>query len=88
MQIITNHHPRPLVGYLDLTPAQRKDFDYDGAESSSYFIYKGAAYSLADFMQNPSLEGWHGVHNLSAFSGLLVRILDCDGSAIVAYYYG
>jgi hypothetical protein len=85
MNIITNNQPRDVVTYYDLTDSEKKEFDWGGAEECGYFRYKGSAYCLDDFVRN-KLNDWDGVHNLTLFSGLLLRIIDSE-SVIVGYYY-
>ena len=60
-------------------------------ENFSGFLYKNELYSLSQFMKidykdDSNLTGYHGILNLSAFSGLLIK-LDDMGESLKAYYY-
>ena len=86
MHIITNHQPRSILDYSDLAAKYQREFDHV-EDGDGFFIYKGEAYNLSDFMLC-DLDGWDGVFNFTAFSGLLVRVDNSDDATVtVAYYY-
>lgn len=89
VRITTNNVPRPVVDASELTPREREEFDYldwsaidAGTDSASFFRYKGQAYDLGEFMRDACPEGWDGGRADSAFSGLVVRIVE-DGESVV-----
>ena len=87
LEIITNNAPRPLLDWLDLSDAERAGFDWTDADAGeSFFRYRGTAYAVSEFMRAPSdiPGGWHGVHNDSMFSGVLIRLPDGDADSIIA----
>lgn len=82
MKITTNHNWRAFC-YRDEVPASvlADQFDYLDEETFDGFIcYRGAWYHLSDFERRDprSIEGWHGVHCDSFFSGVVIR-LSSDG---------
>ena len=86
LTIKTNNQARPLLDYNDLTTAERSEFNYDirGAE---FFRYKGNVYDFSDAMKT-GVEGWDGIYNESAFSGVLIRLHEYDTDLIyVGRYY-
>lgn len=85
LTITTNHKPRPLIQWHELTDAERAEFDWPGAEESSFFRYRGALYCLSDFqVAPPALEGWDGFSPDGFFCGVAVRIVsDCIEDAVI-----
>ena len=81
LTIITNNHKRDILYWHDLTPKERKEFDWivDSdtvtAEDSEFFRYRGSVYCLSDFerVTGDSFYGWDGMHGDSFFSGILVK---------------
>ncbi len=97
MKIKTNNQPRDILSWYDLTPAERKEFDYLKEGEGSFFRYKNQVYDLGEFMlmaasiaphpQREGWENWQGYASDSYFSGLLVRYTsDCD-QVIVGQYF-
>lgn len=83
--IRTNHKPRPVLSWADLTPAEQGEFDHYRGEDdgASYARYRGAVYDLSDMPRAPaSLAPWDGALADSAFSAVLARFVD-DGDAVV-----
>lgn len=70
-------------GY-ELPKKWRKDFDWLSDEEydmENFALINKRYYALSEFVRTPeSLEkmGWHGIHNDSYFSGVLIAISD-DG---------
>jgi len=83
LKITTNNVPRPIINAWELTPSERKEFDYydwdkiDGGSQSATFIrYKGELYDLGDFSATDYMgmfSRWHGIMSDSFFSGLVIR---------------
>jgi hypothetical protein len=98
MQIITNNQPRPLLDWYELTPAQQADFDYEGADEGSYFMYRGQVHALADFPAFDSawvapleadspFKGWDAASHCTWSSGTLIKYTPCCEAVIVGRYY-
>jgi hypothetical protein len=52
MNIITNHHFRPVLQSYELTEKELLEFDYlegESLEQASFFRYRGNVYQLAEF---------------------------------------
>lgn len=99
VRVITNNVPRPIVDAYELSPKEREEFDYldwpaidEGADSASFFRYKGELHDLGEFTADygitkgsglpEHLSNWHGYRSDSAFSALVVRYVD-DESVVV-----
>lgn len=88
MKIITNNKPRQLVYGYELTDKQKTDFDYlDDIDCEQFAQYQGMIIHIGEFMRlyddsEESKAGWHGVHGLNAFCGVLVKLLD-NGRIVV-----
>lgn len=88
MKITTNNVPRWLIQESELTPEERKEFDYidweyvdAGQSSANFFRYKGQLCDLGEFMKCDhafGMEGWDGYFGETAWSGLLVRYARVD----------
>lgn len=101
MKITTNNHVRPTIEAHELSPADRKRFDYldwpgidEGRDSATFFRYRGELYDLGNFERiepgpDSPMAGWHGGYGDSYFSGTLVRLAErWDGpGVVVASYY-
>lgn len=82
LTIITNHVPREIVEAWELTPDERKRFDYvnwaaveRGEDSASFVRYKGETYDLGDTEGTfPADRRWFYLSD-SFFSGVLFRYL-------------
>lgn len=93
MEIRTNNIPRNFIDDYQLSEKEREEFDYldwekidNGEDSATFFRYKGRLYDLGEFVRTPkSLKPWHGVHWDSAFSGVLIRMV--DDQIIVGQYF-
>ena len=91
MHIISNNQWRFLIYWWDLTEKEQKEFDCEGVEDDTYFRYRGQVYSLSNFMrieENHPLHclNWHGHHGQSYFSGIIIKIDDCNDAVIVGRY--
>jgi len=76
MQIITNNQWRNFLYGYELSESEKANFDWvDDIDSADFIRYRGRLYQLGQFMRAPeSLEGWHGYHGDSFFSGVLIRV--------------
>lgn len=84
MIIKTNRVPRNIIDAYELTADERKEFDYlnwpaidEGSDSASFIRYKGQLYDLSEFVIT-DLEGWDGLHALTYFSGVVIRLVEDD----------
>jgi hypothetical protein len=96
LKIFGNNHPVPIVYGWELTPKERKEFDYlsdDEMDGEAFFRYKGNVYSLDEFMR---IEGAgtselrsiaDGIHNDTYFSGILVKYVDSNDAVLVYTFY-
>ena len=79
MQIKTDHKWKNFLDWYQLTDKEKADFDY---MSTSFIRYRGAVYSMDDFMvldaQSPFPGKWHGYQSDSFYSGVLIELSD-DG---------
>lgn len=92
MEIITNNRQRPTLCWHDLTPKEKRDFDWDGAEDAVFVRYKRATYAVTEFMRpqnQDAFKGWEGIQPETFFSGVLVKFADPYGDYVVmgSYYY-
>jgi hypothetical protein len=94
LTIKTNNVPRYTVDGYELSPKERKDFDYykpDDLDCATFFRYRGNVYDVAEFMRVDGIaefKGWHGYSSDSYFSGILIKFPEDDQeSVIVATYY-
>ncbi|HED5782855.1 TPA: hypothetical protein R5O69_004387 [Enterobacter hormaechei] len=80
-----------LLSFWDLDDAQQAEqvetFGQESAEDGNYFIYADQVYAMADCMrEEPHTEagaaGWNGSFSETAFSRLLVRLVD-DNEAVM-----
>lgn len=97
VEIRTNNKPRLLIDDYQLTPDERKEFDYlnwqaieAGNDSATFFRYKGQLYDLGEFMRCPDtawFKGWDGYYSDSAFSGVLVRYCQDTDYVVIGMYF-
>lgn len=79
LKIKTNYVPRHTVNGIDLTPKERKEFDYytDEILAFSCFVrYRGEVYDLSEFLitdKKGELGRWDGLRTDSYFSGILLK---------------
>lgn len=80
-----------LISFFDLNDDQQAEqvdtFGEYSAQDGNYFIYQDQVYAMADCMrEEPHTEagaaGWHGSFSETAFSRLLVRLVD-DSEAVI-----
>lgn len=79
-----------VISFWELSEDQQAEqletFGSD-AEDGNYFIYADQVYAMADCMREEShteagAAGWHGSFSETAFSRLLVRLVD-DNEAVL-----
>lgn len=92
MHIKSNNQFRFLLDWYELSLKEQAEFDWEGVENDMYFRYRGQVYSLASFMRidsNSPLHclNWHGSHGDSYFSGILIRLSDCNDAVVVGRYF-
>jgi hypothetical protein len=87
---VTNNVPRDFIDGYELTPAERDQFDYldwsaidEGTVSATFFRYRGDLYSLDQFMRLGHTDGWDAGMATSAFSGIVIRLVEDDYDARV-----
>jgi hypothetical protein len=97
MKVRTNHVPRPLIEGDELTPAERREFDYhdwaaidEGRDSATFFRYRGELHDLGNFMRvepggDLDRAGWSGLSSDSFSTGTVARLLDDDEHVVVGY---
>jgi hypothetical protein len=94
LTIVTNNVPRDIVEAWELTPNERKEFDYldweaieAGNDSASFFRYRGEVYDLGEFTAVPSADRqpmrpfprpWQAYQSDSYFSGILIQYVADD----------
>lgn len=77
-----------LIGWEDLTRNEKREFEYvDLKDEANFFRFKGDVYDLGEFIAH-SLGSpyWHGATHHTAFSGVLVRVLQEHNMVIVTSY--
>ncbi len=87
MEIITNHVPRLVLDWDQLTEREQGEFDYlseDERIDRDFIRYRGVAYDLGDFMRvstpgnctpqmrDAGFPNWDAYQPDSHFSGVLV----------------
>ena len=103
MKITTNHNRREIISEYQLTPEERKEFDYldwdameRGEDSRSFVRFKGTLYDLSDTEPGPgssgmpdSLKDWHAYVSDTFFSGVVFRYVreDDEDMIICGTYY-
>lgn len=98
MEIRTNNVPRWLIDDYELTTEERAEFDYldwsaieAGTASATFFRYKKQLYDLGEFTRidhaTPDFEGWNAWHSDTAFSGILIRLVNDERIVVGQYFY-
>ena len=82
----------PLIYWQDLTPEEKKEFDYDSADEGTFFRYRDNTYDLCSFIRtNRDGElaelGWQGVSQGTYDSGDVVKDFDNGDEITVAGFY-
>ena len=95
MKIITNNIPRKLLNSWELTKRELAEFDYyteEELQGLSFVRYKRQCYCLSDFMRTGVHEdlytaGWQGYAAATAWSGVLVRLVNGCEQVVMGSYY-
>ena len=92
VRVTCNRVPRLIIDDYQLTPAERKDFDYldwtaidGGTESASFVRYKGTLYDLGEVQVAPHVlkaKGFDGYVPLAYYFGVCFMYFDTDGREI------
>lgn len=96
VEVKTNHHWRDFIYGYELTPEQRKEFDYLDEEElidRNFISYKGHIYDSHEFLITEGighdlveLRRWHAYRDDSFFSGVVIRLsTDCEQYQIGTY---
>lgn len=83
-QITTNHQPRALLFWSDLTEKEQANFDFfDTTDGMDYFRYRGEVYALNEFLsagtawsclpENHPFRQWDGHLTDSFFSAVVIK---------------
>jgi len=88
VKIITNHVPRLLLSWDELTRKEKDEFEFTGRWSCDYFRYKHNIYCLADFMSireigQEEFAKWHGYAADTFFSGTVIKVCYQEGTVTV-----
>ena len=96
ISIKTNNKPRDILQWNNLTVKERAEFDWLKTEAeqdeASFIRYRGWVYCLSEFMSlritgTPEFKPWHGVHNDTYFSGVLVRYVEHGEAVVCGMFY-
>ena len=96
MKIITNHQPRNTLYYYELSPKERKEFDYldtpEKQEQTVFFRYKKNTYDINQFMRTPQnvkhFIDWDGYHGDSFYSGIVMKwVKNTDYEQVIVGLY-
>lgn len=95
LTIRTNNVPRDIIYYNDLTKFEQQEvidnYGTSGCNSWSGFRFKGFLYNLDDFTTTAytsgDLKDWQAVYCESAFSGVLIKLVDNGERVVVGMYF-
>ena len=93
LEIHTDHKPRDILSWYELTPKEQTEFawlDTEERQAEAMFVkYKKNIYCIDEFMRvenNAELESWHGYAGDSYFSGTLIRFVEDNERVVMGYY--
>ena len=89
MNIATDNKWKQFIYGYELTPKERKEFDYmmdEEIDSTNFLRYRKWVYSVNDFMRTDHFPGWHGYHSDSFFSGVVITVSDHSDSYKIGTY--
>lgn len=85
MKVITNNKPRKMLYGYELPESVKADFDYldrEEMEFRDFIFYRGNYYDIGEFMSTAGIEelkeSWTGYSSDSYFSGVVIKMVDCD----------
>ena len=88
MTIRTNGVPRNTVGTYELTDKELKMIGDDfNLQEDVFFRFKGDIYAFSEFMRTDSFPGWDAFHGESAFSGVVIKLVDNGDKVVVGRYF-
>ena len=91
MNVKTNNVPRHVLYGCELSPEEKKQYDYlsdDELDCACFFRYKGRLYDLGEFCCCPgALKPWHGYFSYTFSSGIVVKYVSYSEQVIVGTYY-
>jgi len=86
--IRTNNHWRPFVHRHEVSKEildRELDWTKEGEDDDHFFKYHGTWYHLSMFLRT-DLEGWDGIVNESAWTGVLIKLSsDMETYKIASY---
>lgn len=93
-KIVTNNQPRQfLTGWDEEIRRYRDEFDYlsdEEFDNELFFMYQGEPYAMSQFSTyvfgEATKDGWNGIMNDTAFSGVLVNVLDGERVIVGRYF--
>ena len=91
MTIRTDHKWHAFKYFMDLTEKQKAELDWIDDDCAPVLVYKGWPFALDQFMRiehSSELKDWHGIHNDTFFSGVLIRLSDDGEKYQIATYFG
>lgn len=98
LRIVTNHRPRDVLRWYDLTDKERAEFDYIDLEwkqdDAEFMRYLGSTYDLHDMERGmggssmpEQFKGWDDYLSDTFFSGILIRWVDNGERVIAGRFY-
>lgn len=88
MQLRTNNVPRRIIDGTELTPVERKEFDYltdEELAGRDFVRYRGVVYDLCDF-ETSYIPGWLGQQTDSYFSAVVFRLVNAESVVMGTAY--
>lgn len=83
MTVQTNNKPRPIISGYDLPEKVKAEFDYHtDLDNGRFFKYKGNYYDIGEATVSV-VEGWDGQYMETAFSAIVIRMIDDNDSLVV-----
>ena len=85
----TNHKPRFLSSFVELTEAQREDFTYLDEEeyySPRFFQFRGSFYDTNEFTRSDMAE-YDGIQTCSYFDAVAIKYTEDMESVVVTYLH-
>ena len=79
MNIITNHQPRLLLWWDELTHKEQEQFaDFEDKEGGDYVRYRGRVYSIGGEFMYVKHDGWDGSLSTSMWTGICIKFVERD----------
>lgn len=94
VNITTNHQPRHLISWYELTDEEKREFDYykeseieSGEVMPEFFRYKGELYDAGEFSPMPGPSKWDGYLAQAFYFGVIVKFVPDDPDSIIVGRY-